>query len=470
MAARENQGLQIAVMIFFLLVVLLAVTTYVFFKNYDDTLKRLAEAEKTARSETQTARRVQTENNRYKELMGYSAEDTLETVEAEFTKDMDTFAVGYQDEKKYYRQVLQYLHNDKQQIVDRETSAKSREEDLKGKIATTEATKDKQIDEFKSSMDKISQDLAGERTKFNDDRAKITKNADDIARQLDGKRTEMSNLVAKTNSQVKDLSTRVTKLDQLNKQKTKLLRTREDQGVDSPDGRVTWVNQRTNTVWVNLGQGDNLQRQTVFSIYPTDVNNATIDQKKGSIEITRVIDEHMAEGRILDDDLSNPILPGDKIHSPIWNRGLKDGFALVGFMDIDGDGRSDREKVRDLISLNGGEIDAELLDDGKIQGKLKLTTKYIILGETPTAKTKNAELIDNYSLLTGEAQQLGVETLALNKFMAQLGWKPDERTIQLGKGANPDDFKARPAEGVQRRSTGATSEQFQKRARPRSTY
>src|SRR5262249_49408240 len=45
MAARENQGLQIAVMIFFLLVVVLAVTTYLFFSDFDAEHKAKAKLE-----------------------------------------------------------------------------------------------------------------------------------------------------------------------------------------------------------------------------------------------------------------------------------------------------------------------------------------------------------------------------------------------------------------------------------------
>ena len=38
-------------------------------------------------------------------------------------------------------------------------------------------------------------------------------------------------------------------------------------------------------------------------------------------------------------------------------------------MDLDKDGLSDLDKVRNLITVNGGVVDAELKDDGTRAGK-----------------------------------------------------------------------------------------------------
>ena len=107
---------------------------------------------------------------------------------------------------------------------------------------------------------------------------------------------------------------------------------------------MTWVDQRRGVVWINLGRADGLQPLTTFSVYPEKPTSVTKESAKASIEVTAIRGEHEAEARIMPGDtskLADPIMPRDKIYSPVWSRGTKKHFALAGFMDIDGDGRSD---------------------------------------------------------------------------------------------------------------------------------
>src|SRR4029079_8214550 len=97
--------------------------------------------------------------------------------------------------------------------------------------------------------------------------------------------------------------------------------------------------------------------------------------KKGSIEVTRMLDEHMAEARITKDDPTNPILIGDNIYSQIWHRGKQLHFALSGVIAVDVDGQSDMEQARQSIAINGGIVDAYLKDDGKMEGKITANTR-----------------------------------------------------------------------------------------------
>ena len=103
----------------------------------------------------------------------------------------------------------------------------------------------------------------------------------------------------------------------------------EPESFEVADGRVSWVNQN-GTVWINLGTADSLRRQVTFSVFDADLHDAAKSKKKGSIEVTRLLSDHMAEARITKDDPKNPILTGDNIYSQIWHRGKKLHFALTG--------------------------------------------------------------------------------------------------------------------------------------------
>jgi hypothetical protein len=178
-------------------------------------------------------------------------------------------------------------------------------------------------------------------------------------------------------------------------------------------------------------------------VFDSDLHDAAKAKKKGSIEITRLLSEHMAEGRITKDDPKNPILTGDNIYSQIWQRGKKLHFALTGFIDIDGDGDGDLQLARDLIELNGGIVDAYLDESGKVQGEITANTRYLVSGDKPDSASKT-------SLQTGtndmfkEASSLGVETITLPEFLTQMGYKPQDRTVHLGAAAKASDFPAKP--------------------------
>jgi hypothetical protein len=208
------------------------------------------------------------------------------------------------------------------------------------------------------------------------------------------------------------------------------------------DGRISWVNQN-GTVWINLGTGDSLRRQVTFSVFDADQHDAAKAAKKGSIEVTRLLDEHMAEARITKDDPTNPILTGDNIYSQVWHRGKQLHFALTGMIDIDGDGQSDMQLARDLIKLNGGIVDAYLKDDGKMEGEITANTRYLVLGDVPDSALKSA-MVDGYHKMSKEAASLGVQTITLAQFVDQMGYKPQDRTVHLGTGAQARDFPTRP--------------------------
>ncbi len=301
---------------------------------------------------------------------------------------------------------------------------------------------------YKKDFESASKDLETERTKFNSDRKDLTQSKDALEKKFDSKRKEFDQLTKDSGEKITGLSSdkdRLTKL--LQDKNNEILRGQKANEV--PDGKITWIDQRTRVVWINLGSGDGLRRLTSFSVYDEHDVNPAAAKSKGKIEVTRLIDRHLAEARIVEDDLSNPLMPGDNIFSP-FEPGRAEHFALVGVMDIDGDGESDRQKIHDLIALNGGVIDEEVTEDDKKTGQMSITTKYLVRGEAPKSEAQ----LKNYSEILDEAQTLGVRVVRIKDFLDYLGYKPEDRTVNLGKFANPSDFRPRLPEGVQRKLPG----------------
>ncbi|MCH8828808.1 MAG: hypothetical protein IID45_04445 [Planctomycetes bacterium] len=205
-------------------------------------------------------------------------------------------------------------------------------------------------------------------------------------------------------------------------------------------------------MWLNVGPADGLRRQTSFVIVAPEDGNPITSEPKGRIEVVRLTEAHEAEARIVEDDLSNPIMPGDNIFSVAWEAGRSEHFALAGMMDIDGDGESDRQRIRDLISLNGGIIDAEVTEDGTRTGQMTINTKYLVLGERPDDRSKD---LDAYSTITDEAGTLGIKSFDVSEFVKYMGYKGEHKTVNLGRFAKPSDFKPRLPNDVQRIMPGS---------------
>jgi len=226
--------------------------------------------------------------------------------------------------------------------------------------------------------------------------------------------------------------------------------------LEAPDGEVIWVNQVDGTVYIDLGYQDGLRRQTSFSVYDHDVANALTAEPKGTIEVVQVKSD-MSIAKVTSDiyakdKLLNPILKGDKIISAIFHRGEPEQFAIVGKIDIDGDGRSDLPLLLRLIERNVGVVDAFVDESGNQGGSSKITprTKYLVMGEKPTDKTKT-EILDAYNDMVKLADDNGVRVIPLKDLLDHMGFEGQGRSVGLGRSANPDDFKPKSGDQPFRR-------------------
>jgi hypothetical protein len=434
--ARENQGLHIALIAFVVLTIFLAVFTFVFFSQAREA-KNVAAKEKENASKAETALRLKiTEMGEIQKLMGFDEKDTKEAVVAGHKEDMDKYATAVhiaEESNRVYRQLVRRLSETLEQ---RETSLAIAEE------GRTQA--EEQRDKFKKAADdrvkkaeKETQDArdetARERQQFEKDRARMKRDQETIA---EDHRKAVQRLQAKIRQQ----TILVKKLTEDNKIVHEMYVTikRKIDAMIRPKpsrfhGLVRWVDRRGKTVWINLGSADAVRPQTKFSVYPSDANTTSEVLKKASIEVTRIRGDHLAEARILDDSLTDPILVGDRIYTPIWNVGEKRHFALAGIIDLDNDGLSDLARMHALIRTNGGVVDAQMDAAGNRRGEMTMNTTYLVLGEAPGVNAP-AEWRADYSKITRQAEKLGVATISLQRFLDLMGWVRSAEVANYGEG------------------------------------
>jgi len=455
MAARNDQTTQIAVIVLSILTVLLLGFTYWFWKSSNDAQTRIAELEQQKQSESNAAQVVQSENEQYRGFMGFGQFDNLETVQKQFKSDMDRWGATFDESERAYRKILERVVEDTEKVAQQEADSKEREKALAAQLAQHEAQKDAQIKQYEAELTKIKQDAASERTAFNKQRGDLEAKQEELAKTLNAQRTEFEKQIEEKSTQIADIEGQLAKA-QTAIEGFKIERERQSESFEVADGRIAWVNQANQTVWINLGENDSLRRQITFSVFEGSETDAAKSEKKGSIEVTRILGEHLAEARITDDDPRNPILPGDNIATPLWHRGKKIHFALTGIIDLDGDGTPDMQQAKDLIALNGGVVDSWVNDQGEVEGEMTVETRYMVLGEHPEQPSQSAER-DAWKKMGTLASNLGVETINLHDFLNQMGYKSLDRTVRMGAGARADDF---PPPSVENSS----------RFRPRTPY
>jgi hypothetical protein len=439
MAARQDQTLQIFLIVFIFLFLICAVLAYLGWKGYSEANQQLTSTKKSLDDANVQAQNQQTVIDQHEERMGFAATDNTDSVQKAFDADMKAYAGAM--ENPSYRKVLETVFNDFKESAAREAALTARVGDLTKAMQALEGQKAAEIAQHEQARQKAEADLGAEKNAFADARQKMQRNEAELMAKVESQKQAFDTKSAEWATEKTALQKEVTKLADAN-EILKSQRKDEPGSFEFADGRISRVNQN-GTVWINLGSADSLRRQVTFSVYDADQHDAKKATKKASIEVTKIMGPHMAEAKITEDELTNPILTGDNIHSQVWHRGKQLHFALTGFIDIDSDGRSDMQLARELIRMNDGIVDAYLNDEGKLEGELTANTRYLVLGETPETVAL-AKLAEEFNNMSKEASQLGVEAITLPEFLGQMGYKPQDRTVPLGEGAAARDFPARP--------------------------
>lgn len=274
--------------------------------------------------------------------------------------------------------------------------------------------------------------------------------------RIDSKDGEIKQQLAAKKKTSRELNRQKAENDELKKQNRERAETIENlekihresklPPAESKMGELVYVDPLGKQGNIDLGRKDNLTRGITFSVY--EPNNLTEYGLKGTIEVLNVSDDREAEVLIFNEDESDPIKVGDVIYTPTWAPGFEEHFAIVGFIDIDNDNKSDLDELIRLIESNGGIVDAYQKDDGKMSGKVTSQTSWIVLGRKPDEKSQKAHLT-TYTNMTKAADNYNTKTQQLNDLLRKMGYRPQ---------ADNSTFSVRPTTTSKGRvSTGSVS-------------
>jgi len=443
MASKENQNLQIVVIVLAILVFILAGVGFWLNGKKTTAVARANDADSRRETAERNEREIQAQANQYKEWMGYQEADTYETLQESFTEDMKKFGSFFEEENRFYRNILENIYEENRQLGQNELTAKQQVKDLSQRLLSLEKEKESQIAKHIEDKNAAIAQKESLRNEFDQQRQATLAENKKIAGQLEEQRTRIDELIAASAEAEKSLSQEVSKLKRM------IVILKDNQAVPDPyaqpaDGEIRLVDQRQGKVWINLGASDQLRSQVTFSVYSSESSDINAGDSKGSIEVTRILGAHLAEARISSDKPTRPLAKGDKVYSQVWNQGRKVGFALAGIIDMDGDGKEDLDQMKRVITLSSGKVDAIPNGKGGVEGEMSVDTRYLILGKYPEGARKAEEdQRKSWNKINGDANTLGIETITLDEFLNLLGWHAERRTVKLGAGARPEDFPAR---------------------------
>ncbi|HEV2973275.1 MAG TPA: hypothetical protein VGY55_25130 [Pirellulales bacterium] len=437
MAAKENQGLQIALIGFVMLTILLSVTTYLFFKNWQEADGKMKAAQTDASKANDSKTAADKDVADLKTIIGSAPTDDVGKIKTDVSSSING---------QYVALGLTALPADQQNLLKVNTElgttikakyadVESRDTDIKNLKKQLAADAEKataKLNEAVAARDAAVADLDKERAAYKaavdelktgkeqlvQDKNDLNKKLDELKAGDDRRTAELRSQLDKTNKDLAAIKDAYNKYFHLDPSAT--------------GGQITWVNQRDEMAYINLGWDDGLHRRITFSAYPPGTTDVEKGVAKGKIEVINVTGPHQAEARIVENPVNNPLLPGDMIHTQGWHPGQHEHFAIAGFIDIDGVGRDQTKKLHDLILANGGIVDVELVEEKSAEGKtifkskgeMTVNTRYLIMGEQSADKAVVSERLSASGGLSKEAARLGVEQIGLQKFLGMMGYTP----------------------------------------------
>lgn len=255
--------------------------------------------------------------------------------------------------------------------------------------------------------------------------------------------TDMQNSKDQYEKRIVELETERKRLIAINNRIVGKLEEVTKVSFDKPNGELRWVDYSSKLVWINLGTIDNLPVGTTFSVYSRGHHGVGrgAEDIKGAIEVTRIIGGHLAEARMLKDDPTQPMAAGDPVFTPLWSSGRKSTIAMIGLVDIDGDGQSDRALLHEMCASANTEFDLEVDDQGNVAGPgITSATKYLVIANipdpskvSPNEEEAAKKISKAHKEIIEQARVNGVRKVTLNDFLSEIGYKPQRRNWRPGE-------------------------------------
>lgn len=417
-----------ALIVFFLITVSLGVTLYVFYQMNMETemhLQELAEQQAIKNGELMV---MQNEREEYKKkIAGEETKMSVQDLADEHKTVMEKYATNFAKSNQSYSSILAYLYNQIQ--VQNFTLDANQQDSNDLKTFNDNRTKYNTVslDSVKKSSAAFTEDKNHYTKILAEIEADLNKQKGDLDRLVKAAGTSNSAIITKLNNELAKTNEEI-KVQMGNNIKTRQeIATNKTRVSERPYGEILFISAAQGKATINLGSVDKLSLNTSFSVYSSSETDMINGKVKGSIYVTQITGPHSAECVVRDDLPSDPILPGDKIYSPvIGNR----HFAIAGFIDMNNDGSSDVEQLVKLLESNGGMVDGYQNEERQVR-RLEETTDFLIIGKAPD-ENSSEDFLNVYTNFTTAAREFNTPRLSLDQLLQEMGFNANRITVIEG--------------------------------------
>jgi hypothetical protein len=472
-AASESQGLKIAVAAFVTLTVILAVASYFLYTAYSrseaqleserdkakksqdaaaDALKQYGEFRQFAgvrNEEFEPARtEVGTFFKKLNDRVGVLAASTSAAIQKAQqagieSKDLEeartrvqTIINSYQSEpNKNFISTLDRLTEllETTSLLSTEMSANF--VGLRNSLESTTKVAKTAIEIQTKAASDSKADLDAEHYKHEQSRQELLTKVDQLQTDNDKKTTQIANLENQLRQQREELERKLDLANAIIREKTDLL-DKSENVLDTPDGYITFVDFERREVQVNINRHQGARPQMKMTVFDANSPGVPTEKPKGNIQLIQVGDQYSIARIERVASTINPIRVGDIVYSPAWSPEVPMRFALIGKIDVNRDGKDDREDLKRMIEEAGGVVDYDLpppgygRESGKLTARVSwyVTDERMPLREVFEARNSDAGIAAQAAFekrrgqAIKEARSEGIRPLELSRLLGYLGY------------------------------------------------
>lgn len=460
----SKQGLIIALVVACVLVLVFGITTYLGYADKDKLEKEAADAKKGEKS-------AQADRDYYKArailsaayIGGPMAKDELEdlaTVRGKFeggqvsgaNREVFAKSVSNLDKELGWNPTQMKPQVSLREKLDTLTSTLDQ---TQKKLAATEALLKKAQANYEETKKTLEGEVDEWRKKYETAQKTYVEDIQKKAKELEDRLAEFGDLSKQVETLKKSKEADTTALDkdkrrlegmvknlEENMQKLKNQLTPPDLfKADVPKGKILRLDRSGELAWINLGSADNIRdnQNLTFSIFNPGTAERSGSERKGAVEVVRVEGPHLSVARVTEvvEPNRNPLAPGDVLVNPAWSPTAQMHVAIVGLIDLTGDGRDSSDEFRRNLTKEGIVVDAWLdLRKLKLEGDgITNKTDFLILGDQPKFEDQSViregdqvfeykkAALDKIATVEADAKTLGVTVVPLRKFVAMTGYR-----------------------------------------------
>lgn len=400
MAARRTVAtLMIALSIFVMLALVLAVTTYIYVQQTVDLTARAEQVRRDLESRERELAAERQEKDRLRDIIG-TAKDTADTIEAEYNDFLQTRFSAFQGEPRSFRNLVEWLVAGMQAKEKRvgeftaqvQTEASERTQAVAQAEAARKAAEEAAATaaaNLKEAQESFEKSLAANVAKMNEALAAqkealgkaerldaITAELEKLGRELSperqrkfaaepqaGQPVSWPERVRFVNAELMERGRAIQRLNSLLARlgaadpelQTLVLDAQPlDERIDGFDGRIAGVNSFDKTATIICDSTAGMRPGLVFFVYGPDDPRPAFGSRKGAVEVIAIESGTRARARITSDTVTDPILAGDGVATSLWSPGQSREIVVVGYVTFPGDGGAGAARLRGLIERAGG--------------------------------------------------------------------------------------------------------------------